>query len=191
MHHLGHETGIGQLQPTTSQTADAGPPTGSSDAEPDVDVATADQGNQEATNANADNNNIRGILSDCRWITAMITAGSYSKDVLSAVKNHLRAAKTLLQLDSVSSKRRLAVKKELAPDKKMETQLRVRSLQNKGRPRKIGLKKPNAVQIADMQNMLQTKGQQADCINTACETGVFVDNMLCVEVPYCVDAEDV
>jgi hypothetical protein len=45
---------------------------------------------------------------------AKITAGNYSKDALSATKKLLRAAYASLQVPTVSSKRRLTVKKQYA-----------------------------------------------------------------------------
>jgi hypothetical protein len=111
--------------------------------------------------------------------------------LVSAANKHLRAANALLQLPAVSGKRRLTVKKQLASNKKMDIQLRFRSLRSKGRPRQVGLKKPNAAQVAAMQNLLEMKGRQTEFALTASESAGFMDETLCADVPYCVDTEDV
>jgi hypothetical protein len=92
LYHMGHDAdGVQEalsadVEPAHLEKVDASPTTAKSDVEPDVEDATVDVGNEEAADANADNRDIQGVLSQCKQIMAKITAGNYSKDALSAAK---------------------------------------------------------------------------------------------------------
>jgi hypothetical protein len=130
---------------------------------------------------------LNSLVSNCRQVLAMAKSGTYSKELLSAANKHVSAAKATLQVAALDKPARLVVTKKVSSNKKLEKQIKFRSLRVKRRPLQKTVRKPSAAEVAGIRHVLMTRETNEDMNGFAVDTF----DLPFADIPYCVDSEDV
>lgn len=163
------------------------------DSEPTADLMVLQQVEDTPAHPNDNKSIINRVLASCRQVMAMASSGTYTREVLSAVEKHVNAAKATMRVATTSRPARLAVTRKMPSNRKLDKQLRFRSVRVKRRPLQTTIKKPNATQIAAVKQALMAKSPGATVCPATRHNSMLFNGMNCGEdeIPYCVDCEDV
>ena len=145
---------------------------------------------------------IDAVLLKCRQVEAMVTSGTYTKQVLLNADKHLSAIKATLQVASPArnaspatltlfaspaAPARLEVTRRSASNEKLDKQLKFRTLLPKPQPVQKVVMESKATEIAAFTLVSMTKLNDAtNNLNKRNSTVLTFD-----EVPYCVKSEEV
>jgi len=144
------------------------------DSEPTANFSVLQQVEDAPARTNDNKTVINRILACCRQVMAMASSGNYAREVLSAVEKHVNAAKATMKVATTSRPARLVVMRKMPSNRKLEKQVRFRSVRVKRRPLQTTIKKPNATQIAAVkQTLLANSSGTNICLATSHNSMLF------------------